>query len=181
MADTYFEDATHKTVLVGDEAIGATSDPGGSPADVYITPVDIYNYFSPFFGYTLLAEFTTHLDPADSTDYFFGSFGSLSAATSATFRKIFIPRTGTITAVIGHIVTISTGSAENNTLAVRLNDTTDTTVSSTISITGTLTDFSKTDLSIAVTQGDFIEMKFTTPAYATNPEDVKITCQILVE
>jgi hypothetical protein len=44
MADTYFEDATHKTALDGDEAIGATSDPGGSPADVYITPDDLADY-----------------------------------------------------------------------------------------------------------------------------------------
>ena len=44
MTDTYFEDATHETDLTGNEAIGATSDPSGSPSDVYTTPADIAAY-----------------------------------------------------------------------------------------------------------------------------------------
>lgn len=44
MADTYFEDATRKAVLTGTEAIGATSDPTGTPADVYFTPADMAAY-----------------------------------------------------------------------------------------------------------------------------------------
>jgi len=44
MADTYIEDATYKTTLDGDEAIPATSDPGGTPADVYFTPADMADY-----------------------------------------------------------------------------------------------------------------------------------------
>lgn len=46
MADTFFEDATHKTALDGDEAVPATSDPTGTPADVYFTPDDLKNYLS---------------------------------------------------------------------------------------------------------------------------------------
>ena len=44
MTDTYFEDATHATSLDGDEALGATDDPSGTPADVYVTPADLAKY-----------------------------------------------------------------------------------------------------------------------------------------
>lgn len=43
MTDYTYPDAPggHKTALDGDEAIGAVSDPGGTPTDVYITPADM--------------------------------------------------------------------------------------------------------------------------------------------
>jgi len=131
-------------------------------------------------SYCLHAEFAVALNPADSTAVYWGSLGALGATTGATLRKLFIPRAGKIIAVYGYAITTAPGTGENNTIAVRLNDTTSTTVTSTLVLDASLKNFSNDALGIAVAAGDFIEMVFTPPAYATNPTGVYMTCEILI-
>ena len=54
----------------------------------------------------------------------------------------------------------------------RLNDTTDTTVSAAVTNTVLVSAFNGTGLSIAVTAGDYFEIKWVTPTWTTNPTSV---------
>jgi hypothetical protein len=110
--------------------------------------------------------------PADATSYYFGSCQGTSADTNAGRGKYYIPVTGTIKSVYIYMRTSTLASAETSTMYLRLNDTTDNTIVSTIANNATNTSYSNTALNISVTAGDFFEMKWTTPAWATNPTNV---------
>ncbi len=121
-------------------------------------------------------------NPADSTTYWFNqgevfvSFTSFSAALA-----VIIPRSGTINTVRG-VVTVSgtLGSATNCTVAVRLNNTTDTNVTTTLQLTAASQTFSNTTLGIAVSAGDYVSLKFIAPAWATNPTSVALSATLVV-
>lgn len=118
--------------------------------------------FAP--SYTALS-----INPADSTTYFFQR-SSLSTVQGAKTR-IYIPATGTITKCYLYFFCVI-GSSEHSTFSIRLNDSSDTTVTSVIDLSTATTTYSNTGLSIAVSQGDFIEFKLVTPAWVTNPTQV---------
>jgi len=63
------------------------------------------------------------------------------------------------------------GSNENISVYIRLNDTTDTLVATIGNVSSSKT-FSNTALNITTAQGDYIELKIVTPAWATTPVDV---------
>jgi hypothetical protein len=110
--------------------------------------------------------------PADNTTYFMPNASVWSAITAAATR-IFIPRSGTLSSVYGAIsITGTLASSENVTINVRLNNTTDTAITTTSQWTATLNTFSNNGLSIAVTAGDYISFTAVTPAWATNPTNV---------
>ena len=121
---------------------------------------------------------------ADATTYYMGQ-GGYAVSTTVNTRNVYVPFTSTLTNV-----TIVTGSAvvattENTTVIFRLNNTTDTTLSSTIKFSGgnaqsngaTLA-YNITGLSIAVSAGDFFEIKFTTPTWVTNPTSASLTIHL---
>jgi hypothetical protein len=110
--------------------------------------------------------------PADATSYYFGSCQGTSADTNAGRGKYYIPVTGTIRSVYIYMRSSTLASAETSTMYLRLNDTTDNTIVSTIANNATNTSYSNTALNISVTAGDFFEMKWTTPTWATNPTNV---------
>jgi hypothetical protein len=118
------------------------------------------------------------VSPADSTTYYFVNNISLTAGTTpfSPSVKYLCPITCTITRVYG-VFTVSSGtpSLENCTLFLRKNDTTNTTVSSTIQLLPGNTTVSNTGLSISLVPGDILVWGFTTPAWATNPVDVWFT------
>ena len=72
-----------------------------------------------------IVDFNTagSFNPADATTYYFGGFPGLAPSTSATSRKLWMPRAGVIRAVYGNIVYLGAGSNEASTLSLRLNDT----------------------------------------------------------
>jgi len=106
----------------------------------------------------------------DSTTYFMGTNATWAAGFPATAPyKLWIPKTGTLTAVVGSINFAGAASAENVTINVRLNNTTDFVVTTTSQWTSNPTTFSNTAMSGAVTAGDFISFTIATPAWATNP------------
>ena len=121
---------------------------------------------------------------ADATTYYMGQ-GGYAVSTTVNTRNVYVPFTSTLTNV-----TIVTGSAvvattENTTVIFRLNNTTDTTLSSAIKFSGgnaqsngaTLA-YNITGLSIAVSAGDFFEIKFTTPTWVTNPTSASLTIHL---
>lgn len=126
--------------------------------------------------YTLFCTAAT-FSPADATDYYFG--GRYSVAPQAVGVKeaqaIVIPKTGTLKAASMMMVQTVDGSSETSTMYFRLNDTTDTALFSAIDNSIAFTTPNKyltTGLAVAVTAGDYFELKWTTPTWATNPTGV---------
>ena len=120
-------------------------------------------------AYTLQA-FAASSNPADATTYFFGSRPTSAILTSGAITRIYIPRAGVVKAVYLYFSNSSTlGSNETSTVNFRLNNTTDTTISSAVTNDSVSTAFSNTALSITVAAGDYFEIKWVTPTWATNP------------
>lgn len=130
-------------------------------------------------GYMLYAACASST-PNDATTYYFGNQFSNVLVTTAQRRKIIVPRSGMITRV-DLIIICTTGSNEASTISLRLNDTTDTTISSAVDLSTSPFQVSVTSINIPVVEGGFIEMKWVTPTWATNPTTVSITAQIFVE
>lgn len=114
---------------------------------------------------------TLSANPADSQTYFLQTGSTTILMTAANNTANFpIPYTGTITKFYGQFTFSASPSSHNSTLAIRVNNTTDNTISSTIDFSGgSPVTVTNTGLNIAVTAGDFIALKWTTPAWTTNP------------
>lgn len=117
------------------------------------------------------------VSPADSSTYVFSPFPTAGLVITPGNHRVYVQRAGKIVAVriFGRC---TVGSAENSTVAFRLNDTTDTTITSTLAMNATPFTVNNTALSIAVAVGDYFGIKITTPAWVTNPTAVDLVAQI---
>ncbi len=133
-------------------------------------------------SYTLMGG-SSLTSPADATTYYAGSAGVVIGSTEGVHR-IYIPKAGTIRAAyVTFINTGTIGTSETSTVSLRLNATTDTTISAAVTNNAALnipTSVSKTDLAVEVAQGDFIEIKWVTPTWVTNPGTVIIQFNIYI-
>lgn len=132
-------------------------------------------------GYVLQGSASNAASVPDATSTYFGSI-PVSAGASIGANRIYIPKTGTIKKV--YILFDNSGtlaSNETSTIAVRLNATTDFTISAAVTNDAAVTAFNNTGMSAAVTAGDFIAIKWTTPTWATNPTNVRISAVIYIE
>ncbi len=133
-------------------------------------------------GYTLFANAQGGTNPADATTYYFGAFATRNITVTPDINRIYIPKTGTVTsAYIGINIAGTLGSNETSTMSFRLNNTTDTTLSSSITTTAVLNTFNVTGLSIAVSAGDYFEVKWVTPTWATNPTTIAYNIVFYIE
>lgn len=134
-------------------------------------------------GYTLYGQLASvSVSPADATTYYFGSNFVGALNTTANRCKLYIPASGTIDACYIYITVLGTfGSSETSTLSIRLNNATDTTVSSSMTMSAATNTNSNTSLNIAVVAGDYIEIKWVTPTWVTNPTNICISAQIHVK
>ncbi len=124
-------------------------------------------------GYALQTT-TPQFNPADATSYHSGVLISTVDSTGGGVR-IGIPRNGTIDTVVLTFTNNGTaGSNETSSAYVRLNNTTDTLITSSIVTDQPAATYSGTNLGIAVVVGNYIEIKWTTPTYATNPTNVRV-------
>lgn len=137
-------------------------------------------YVIPAYGYTTNANVT-------SATRYFGGLGTDGDGFSwnggdGTTHAIYIPKTGTITQVYGRGEYYGTNSSDSWSIYIRLNNTTDTTVSTTFNLSAALNAFSATGLSTAVTAGNYINVKAVTPAsYSAAPNaDLSFTLMIYV-
>lgn len=125
-------------------------------------------------GYTLaLVNRDDSSDPADGITYFMctNQFIQFTASGNAATR-LYVPKAGTATKVYGAITVGGTlGSTENSTLSLRLNNTTDTTISNALKLSTASNAFNAT-ISVAVVAGDYFEFKFVSASWATNPLNV---------
>lgn len=131
-------------------------------------------------GYGLTITAANAATTTDAQTIFFGSLAALAPGTTADLSRIYIPKAGTIKVVdlISHSGTA--GTAENWTCNVRLNNTTDTAIATT-GASAAVRRWTNAALSIAVVQGDRVEIKCVNPTWATNPANVRWGGVIYVE
>lgn len=134
-------------------------------------------------GYTLYGQIASvAVSPADATTYYFGSNFVGGLNTTVNISKIYIPVAGTIdVCYIYCSVTGTFGSSETSTVYIRLNNTTDTTVTTSLRANVATNVASNSGLNIAVVAGDYIEIKWVTPTWATNPTNICVSAQIHVK
>lgn len=122
-------------------------------------------------GYALAAVAAELSAPTDGVSYHFGSLVAAPSSPSG-YRRIYIPKAGVIQAVyIFWYASSAAGSGEGISVYVRKNDSADTLVA-TIANTEARKTFYNAGLSLAVSQGDYIEIKVVCPTWATNPTSV---------
>jgi len=133
-------------------------------------------------GYTLFVG-AAALNPSDATTYFIGGNYSLTPNTNSTVGRIYIPKTGTVKAVYFVITkTGTTGTSEQSTLSIRINNTTDTTISATVDTSvSTVIPVINAAMSLAVTVGDLFEIKWVTPTWVTNPTVLTFSGTVYIE
>lgn len=121
-------------------------------------------------------------NPVDGATYFLANGTVLTTITTSRASSwIYIPVSGNITIVYGSYSTTVSGSAQNVTLDIRLNGTTATNITTTLQMTAASGTFNNTGLSIAVSQGDYIEVRMISPTWSpTNPSGVRLSVSILV-
>lgn len=107
------------------------------------------------------------LSPADATTYYIGQGSGWS--TTPALRRMYIPSACTITKFYGWFGQTA-GTAETSSIYVRVNNTTDTLISSSVinNVSGATT-FSNASMSLVLAAGDYIEIKWVTPTWVTNP------------
>ena len=132
-------------------------------------------------GYSFFTTGTSG-NPSDSTTYWFAigflSTGTNSGSGYASVRFI-VPFAGTITAAYG-VMTCTTGTSENSTIKLTLNNSTDINITTTLQLNASPATFSNTGLSQAVSAGDYIEVKWVTPAWVTNPSNCRFSCTVYI-
>jgi len=122
----------------------------------------------------------SNFSPADATSYYFGPWDSLTPNTTANARRKYFLRSGTISAASIYMTGAAGASSETSTMSFRLNNTTDTTLSSAIACNSFPVRYLVTGLSIAVVNTDYFEIKWVTPTWATNPTAIYCDVQLLM-
>lgn len=117
-------------------------------------------------GYAINVQALTS-SPADGATVYFGTLPK-APTTTANISKVYIRRAGTIRVAEIYCYSGTAGTNEAWSLYIRLNNTTDTLIA-TLSVATRERVFSNTGLSIAVSAGDYIEIKGVQPTWATNP------------
>ena len=198
MADSTLHSMTQNTTPVVTDELYLLDDPSGVPANNRITASNLLRVINgmtedtaPDRTVDYLVEYDTSAvsekkvlltnvgvyvleanfaltSPTDATTYFFGPFPSATMGVTAANHKVYIPRAGKVIAAY-LFFTFVNGSSETSTISFRLNDTTDTTISSTLNLSSTPLTVSNTSLSIAVATGDWFTIKWVTPTWVTNP------------
>lgn len=131
-------------------------------------------------GYVIQCS-TAPTSPVDGATYYWGTLQTTTSTTSNSSYMI-VPRSGAIKRIDVIIVNAGTlGSAEASTMSFRLNDATDTTISSIISTNSAIQQFTNSALSISVAAGDTFEIKWAAPTYATNPTNLRFSNVIYIE
>ncbi len=171
MADSKISGLSADNAPTTDDLLVSVNDPGGTPANKKVT---VGNIVALTAGYVL--QVVGKLLNTDAQTHYFGyEQNQTITVTTADSQRVYIPRAGTVTKIYG-TVGGTNGAVVSNEASIasfRLNNTTDTTISSSIDLTGYSAtnpiQFSNTGLSVAVVAGDYFQIKFVTPTWATNP------------
>ena len=120
--------------------------------------------------------------PVDAVTYYWGALNTV-IANSDDFNRFYIGRPGTITACyLTQLISPTLGSNETSSVYIRLNNTTDYTVlNNTFTNDATSSFFSNTAMSVPIVAGDYIEIKWIAPTWATDPTAILLGTQLLLE
>lgn len=121
----------------------------------------------------------TVYDPADSTTYYFGQLGG-SAPSTGNIYQFSVPTKCYIKAVTILANVGTPGTNESSTLYVRVNNSTDYTVTAALNYDAALEQMTINGLNIPLAQGDYFSIKLVTPAWATNPLQIREVVGILL-
>jgi hypothetical protein len=149
---------TEKILWKGDIASGGRVEYQEGEGFTYTAP-------SPQ-GYAINVQALTS-SPTDAQTVYFGMLPK-APATSAGISKVYIRKAGTIKIAEIYCYSGTAGTAEEWSLYIRKNNSADTLIAS-LSVAASERIFSNTSLSIAVSVGDYIEIKGVQPTWATNP------------
>lgn len=117
----------------------------------------------------------------DATNYYMG-ITTQGTGTTADVNRVYIPINCTLKSVYGFILNGGTaGTNESGTVYIRKNNTTDATVSSSVTTNNTQNTFNGTGLSQTYSAGDYLELKWLTPTYATNPSNCRFQVTLYFE
>lgn len=119
---------------------------------------------------------TAWAGPTDATTVYFALPGLNILANSAA-RRIYFNRAGTLTKFRCSVYVAGTlATTEQSTLFFRLNDTTNTNISTVVQFDALQQTYSNTGLAITIADGDFGVIGLTTPTWVTNPTSIGIEC-----
>ena len=119
--------------------------------------------------------------PADNTSYYIGMNSSTTATTFGN-NRVYVPISGTVT--VAYVFFFNAGtlaSNETSTIYIRSSNGNEYTVSSSVTNDVAQTAYNNTSLSIPVVAGDYLEFRWLTPAWTTNPTTVRINCSIRIQ
>lgn len=132
-------------------------------------------------GYTL-SFVQASFNPADATTYVMGINAGAAVPGSAGTRRIYIPRTGSITTVYVSFYNnaVTLGTSETSTISVNKNSGTVSTISALVNNAATQF-LNTTGLNISVTATDYVELQWVTPTWVTNPTNLVISGYFYIE
>lgn len=158
--ETYAAPGTSGNVLTSDGTDWVSSAPTQSKFSVFLVP-------------------NATLAPGDATTYYVGV--NNYSTTIASGARVIIPVSGTInTCYVTFWVAGTLSSSQTSTVSLRLNNTTDTTISSATTQSSASQTFSNTSMGLSVSAGDYIVVKWVTPTWTTNPTNLSITASFTV-
>ena len=168
MADTKITGLTAKTSPALTDILPIVEAPGSAPVTKKITVQEMRGgYVIPFSAATF--------DPADATTYYIGCLFSSAPRTTGLQAYSLFPRAGVVTAIsLSVFINTLLGSNLTSTISFRLDDSADTTITSTLNLNSS-SRIVATGLSITVATTDGFEIKWVTPSWATNPQGVYIS------
>ena len=125
-------------------------------------------------GYVMDGGTSAAYGPTDGSTTYVGWGEGISSGLHTTYAlcSMVVPKAGTIKRITWKIFVQTSGSSESVQHYLRLNDTTDTTLSTTETWdpgANTSKAFTYTGLTISVAAGDTIALKVVAPTWATNP------------
>lgn len=114
------------------------------------------------------------ISPTDGSTYYMGGLSAAGVTTSANIRRFYIPTSGVIKKAHVYFLNPGTlGTEETSSIYIRKNNTNDFLISDQVVNNAISVHLSKTDMSVSVNAGDYIEIKWVCPTWATNPTSVR--------
>jgi hypothetical protein len=117
--------------------------------------------------------------PADAATIYFGNLPK-APTTTANISKVHIERSGVIRRANVYCYSGTAGTAENWSLYIRVNNTTDYLIE-TIGASASERIFNNETLNIPVVEGDYFEIKAINPTWVTNPLTTIFGGNIVIE
>jgi hypothetical protein len=131
-------------------------------------------------GYTIFGQMTTALtSPADSSTYYGGHAASAALTATAGARKMYVPKTGFVRDAQIFVFNVA-GSSELSTFWLVKNDATSSSIGTANHNVSSIL-VSNYALNVSVTQGDYLEFKWVTPAWVVNPTSFTCAGHVLIE